>query len=76
MKWEQQQAKLAEALAKFPGEFGLRAYPGKRFMVNEAASYFSEAYGVLLYTFVWNGKWEAFAKGSPEELAREIVPLS
>lgn len=66
---------VKDEAAKFPGEFGLRAFPGKTFRVSEAISYYSDSEGVMLYTEVKNGdRWMSFCKGSPAELKREMVP--
>ncbi len=66
---------VKQAAAEFSGVFGLRAFPGQRFKINESASYESP-YGsgkVQLYVFTEEGK--AFSKGSPAELRREVVKL-
>jgi hypothetical protein len=75
MTHTEENAMIARAIAEFPNEFGLRAFPGKRFRINHGNSYYSN--GVMLYTDVLgdDGKWLAFAKGSPEELHREVVKL-
>jgi hypothetical protein len=72
--WAEAQA-IREAVATFPIEFGLRGFPGKRFILNEASCFVSEG-RVYLYTFVLSdtGAWLAFAKGTPEELRREVTP--
>ncbi len=74
LSYEEQQALVAAEVAKFPGTFGMRGYPGKLFKVCPADSYYSEVYGVLLYVHVQNPDgWCAFAKGDPEELQSQIV---
>jgi hypothetical protein len=60
------------AAAEFPGIFGLRAFPGQRFVVNRSASYVSRD-EVMLYVYTADGL--AFSKGTPEELRREVVKL-
>jgi hypothetical protein len=81
--WEQEQADLEKALRQYDGyEFSLRAFPGKRFKVSRADSYVSSGQ-VMLYTHIWidDGDdrcprgWNAFAKGSPDELKREITEM-
>jgi hypothetical protein len=62
---------VKEEAAKFPKTFGLRAFPGDRFTINESASYMS-AGRVMLYIFTEDGK--AFSKGTPEEIEREVTP--
>lgn len=65
---------VKDEAAKFPGEFGLRAFPGMTFRVSEAASYYSDSEGVMLYTEVkTENTWMAFCKGSPAELRKEMV---
>ena len=59
--------------AKFPESFGLRGFPGQRFSINESASYESPfgSGNVMLYVFTEDG--QAFSKGSPSELRREVT---
>lgn len=68
---------VREAVARFPAEFGLRAFPGMRFRVSPIDSYHDGIFPVL-YVHVLNGDmvWRAFAKGSESELRRELVPAS
>jgi hypothetical protein len=64
---------VKEAAAKFPETFGLRAFPGDRFTINERASYESPrgSGNVLLYVYTQEGL--AFCKGSPAELRRQVT---
>jgi len=58
---------------KFPESFGLRGFPGQRFTINQRASY-EYPFGsgnVMLYVFTEDG--QAFSKGSPSELRREVT---
>lgn len=68
---------IAEAAAKFPALFALRGHEGT-FRISLQSSYLSEG-RVVLYTEKQSdhpgGEWQDFAKGSPEELAREVIPL-
>jgi hypothetical protein len=68
---------VADAIAQFPKTFGLRAYPGKVFSISQSASYISDFPNpgtVYLYTAVQNGeRWEAFCKGTPNELRAQIA---
>lgn len=60
----------------FPEQFGLRAFPGDVFCIAKGASYVTNDGQVWLYTYrMVGGNWQAFAKGSPEELRRQVVPL-
>lgn len=66
---------VAEAAQEFPDIFGLRAFPGDRFKILLGASYLNED-GVQLYTGILkDGNWLSFAKGTPAELRKEVVPL-
>ena len=83
---DQEAAAVASAVAEFPAEFGLAAFPGKTFRVSPTASYYSPGWdhgdgnrspaGVQVYTQVKNddGAWIDFAKGTVGELRRELRP--
>lgn len=77
MDWMEKQRAVERAVAEFPGEFGLRAYPGERFRVSESASYWSDYENrPLLYTERYvDGEWRDFAKGTAEKLRGEMVSL-
>lgn len=65
--------RIDEVVASFPPVFRLRAFPGDLFCILRAACYWSN--GPVLYTGrLVEGDWLAFAKGSPEELRREVQP--
>ncbi len=68
---------IEKVMSTFPKEFGLRNFPGQVFSISKSASYYSDAYGLLLYTAVKNndGSWSAFAKGTENEIRREVVKL-
>jgi hypothetical protein len=82
---EEQSAAIDAAMAKFPAEFGLKAFPGKRFSIHREASLWDSGLyhgkpdhepGPLFYVFIYaedTGRWEAFAKATPAELRRNIV---
>jgi len=72
MTWREDEKRVQEEAAKFPKVFGLRRFPGKRFEIVLSQSYVSDD-KVLLYVFLEGG--DAFAKGTPEELRREIVEV-
>ncbi len=63
--------------ATFPETFGLRGFPGKVFRVSLSSSYMGDDGRIRLYTEVrhWNGTWSDWAKGTEEELRREIVAV-
>ena len=77
--------RVADAIAQFPAEFGLRAFPGEIFRVSERSSYVSDYPApdtVYLYTERKSGTnvdgatlWQSFAKGTPAELRAEVVAL-
>jgi hypothetical protein len=79
-----QQEMIDNAIARFPKEFGLKAFPGQKFMINRGQSYWDTGVyhgkrthppGPILYVYVYtDGRWVSFAKGSPDELTRSIVP--
>lgn len=71
----EQNAMIARAIAEFPAEFELKAFPGKRFRISHMDSFYSELErDVMLYTHVKDGdRWLAFAKGTPRELHEQIV---
>ena len=83
--YAEQERLIDAAVATFPEEFGMRAFPGKRFRISRGSSYWSDGYymgepkfppGPHLYVYVEeDGDWLSFAKGTPTELRREIVPL-
>ena len=66
---------ILKMMSAFPGEFGLRAFPGKRFRISEGDSYVNDYGVVMLYTEILNsdGKWSSWCKGTSNELTREIV---
>lgn len=75
------------AASAFPGSFGLIAFPGDVFRVGIGQSYWSDrgfereygpgACGPVLYTQVWrDGGWCDFAKGTFDELRKQVVLLS
>jgi hypothetical protein len=75
MTREEEHQAVLDAIARFPETFGLRAYPGETFRIGVRESYFSDHQRqVLLYTQrqMPDGQWRDFAKGSEEELRRQI----
>lgn len=81
---DQEEEAVAAAVAEFPNEFGLRAFPGQTFRVSPTASYYSRGWdrgefdrspaGVQVYTQVnRDGEWMDFAKGFVAELRRELT---
>lgn len=73
MTYREQMDMVESAANTFPKEFGLRAFPGVRFRVNVSNSFISDG-KVMLYTdALRDGQWLAFAKGTPEELRREVT---
>ena len=74
--YESQVKTVKDAVARYPDTFGLRNFPGDTFKIEAGASYYSDMYGVMLYTYRQTepGRWAAFAKGTPEELLGQVVP--
>lgn len=68
---------LAAIIDKFPETFGLRAFAGDVFRISHYHSFISCRSGVQLYTErrQEDGTWRSFAKGTPDELWRELVHL-
>ena len=62
--------RIKKAAAGFPETFGLWAFPGRRFAINERASYVRDG-EVMLYVYTEAGL--AFSKGTVEELRREVT---
>lgn len=74
MSYLDQRTIILAARKPFPEKFGLRAFPGDTFRISERDSYVNDSGDVQLYTEVLRGdKWLSFAKGTPAELAKEVV---
>lgn len=71
--------RVADAIAQFPKQFGLRAFPGEVFKISPFHSYESDypkPGTIQLYTYRRVGEaWLDFAKATPEELRQEVVGL-
>jgi hypothetical protein len=80
---EQAREMVDQAIAEFPETFGLRAFPGDVFKLSSQASYVNDGGQVQLYTMIKKEDaksptgycWLSFAKGTANELRREIVRL-
>lgn len=76
----EQTAAVDAACDRFPAVFSLRAGRGERFRVSRAASYWTAIAGggPMLYVqrLTEDGTWTDYAKGTPAELEREIVPVA
>jgi hypothetical protein len=76
MTFNEQQKAIADAIALFPAEFGLRAFPGLVFRISKAASYVS-GNEVMLYTVIREGDhWNDFLKGTVAEMRSQVRPLA
>ena len=77
--YAQKEKELADAIARFPAQFGLRAFPGEVFRVSTFSSYHSggaDRNTIMLYTERKNGnEWLDFAKGTESELRAQMVEL-
>lgn len=85
-RFEQEQQQVADAIASFPREFGLRAFPGKRFRIAHASSCFVSEGDVQIVVQVHDpihaqriGRgdepWLDFGRNTPDHLRRELVTL-
>lgn len=71
--WQVNKREIADVIAQFPATFGLRNLPGKKLRLSESYSFFSGD-TLWLYTEIEiDGKWESYAKGTVDELKKEIV---
>jgi len=77
---------IVEAMENFPEVFGLKAFPGSVFCISLDDSFVNTSRNpetneydiktVMLYTrILTNGEWKAFAKGTVEELQKNVVDL-
>lgn len=73
-QWSNEE-RIKKAAAKFPEIFGLRGFPAGTFRISLRSSYVDGNGEIQLYTqsLQNNGQWLDFAKGTEEELLREIV---
>lgn len=74
----EEEAKISAVIAKFPKTFGLRAFPGDTFQISLRNSYIGNNDNIQLYTQILgkNGEWDDFAKGTEDELRREMVKIT
>lgn len=78
ISFDQQSKMVSEAISKFPEQFRLKAFPNRRFTISRVSSYVDDNEVIQLYTEVWDDstrRFLSFAKGTPEELLRSILPL-
>ncbi len=74
LSWSAEQELIADTIASFPPEFELRAFRGRPCRLSRQSSYFSDGKLVLVVQIKNPGcDWSDLAKGSVEELRREIV---
>lgn len=66
---------IKTAISNFPKTFGLRAFPGKTFCIDERASYVNSDGRVMLYTYIRrdDGKYVAFAKDTVGSLSDNAI---
>lgn len=67
---------VAAAAERLPAEFGLRAFPGRRFFVDVTQSFYSDVSGVQLYVYERHadGLSSAFGRDTPARLVGEVTP--
>jgi hypothetical protein len=75
--YAEEKQKIADAVASFPERFKLRAFGGDVFRVTPDHSYMNGEGIIQIYTerFCEDGEWKSFAKGTVEELRKEVVEL-
>ena len=72
-KYEQEQQAINEAIASFPQEFGLRAFPGKKFRLGHRLSHFVSEGEVQLVVQINNdGNWQDFGRNTPDFIRMEM----
>lgn len=64
---------IETAAARFPATFGLRGFPGKTFRISKESSFMRDATAVLYTQIQTPSGWYDFAKGTADELSREVV---
>jgi hypothetical protein len=69
-----QYSEVRAAIANFPGEFGLRAFPGRRFAISKSASFY-DGHGVqpVVVLVQPDGSRSDWARGGVGELLLEIT---
>ncbi len=82
MTWQEEQDVIKAAASEFPETFGMRAWPGEIFRINERSSYvqrFTNGKEVIqlvtqrLTTVDGQHKWLDFGKGQPGEIKVELT---
>jgi hypothetical protein len=74
--YQREQERIAEAMREFSGEFGLRAFPGKRFRVADKLAHFvSEGYVQLVVEILNGDQWQQFGRDRIEVLRGERTKL-
>jgi hypothetical protein len=77
-----QDVRLQEAIAKFPGQYEYLGYPGKPVRINVRKSYMSKSpvkesdtTPILYLEMYRKGEWRDFYKGTIEELQPCLKPF-
>ena len=82
MTYEQEQKMTADAVARFPARFGLRAFPGKTFRVSPGSSFVSEGVvQIVVQTLTTEeerkkyglAEWADFGRDAVETTLREVT---
>jgi len=68
-----QKLAVEKACAMFPGTFGLRGHEGDVFRISPRSSYVSRGRVVVYTERFFQGEWRDFAKGTIQELKRNLV---
>jgi hypothetical protein len=71
---QKEKALVAAEVAKLPAEFGLRAWPGKRFRIDPDRSYFSNVYDSvqLVVQVKYKEAWLDFSV-NPQKVIVEFI---
>ena len=74
--WKERDDLVRRWVDAVPKSFGLRKFPRGSFVVDPAESFYSPGVGVMLYIYLFRDDCStmAFAKTTPEELYREMIP--
>lgn len=79
-RWDEEKKLVADAIAGFPAEFGLKAWPGDLFAISRSKSYVNGVGEIMLVTMVrrvdeGRTEWRDFAKATPGELRAQMKAL-
>ena len=79
MSWTEEKQLVNKTATGFPEHFGLRAFPGKIFQINEQQSYVQyfttgeHVVQLVIDVIGPDGKAQSFSKGQPHEITMNMV---